>query len=137
MKYLLDTCVISESIKPDSSPSVIDFLSKVNDRDLFISTMTLAEIHRGIYRLPNGKKKNRLMLWLNELEKSFADRVLSFDYEAAIEWAKICAQVEANGKTMSAFDSIIAAIASRNHMALVTRNVKDFKFTGLEIINPW
>lgn len=137
MKYLLDTCVVSESLKPDSSENVLEFLDECNNSDLFISTMTLGEIHRGILRVPNGKKKSRLLRWLNELEESFEGRILDFDYESAVEWAKLCCSADDKGKKLSAFDSIIAAVASRNHLVLVTRNVKDFHNTDLEIINPW
>lgn len=137
MRYLLDTCVVSEFTKPERSESVMDFISQRRESDLYISTMTLGELHRGIIKLETGKKQDDLFRWLADLEESFQDRILGFDYNAAIEWAKICSQAEKSGKTLSAFDSIIAAIASRNHMALVTRNVNDFKHTGLELINPW
>ena len=137
MRYLLDTCVISEFTKADKSGSVLEFLSEKNENDLFISTMTLGELHRGIMKLPNGKKQAGLLQWLAALEDSFQGRLLGFDHEAAIEWAKLCTTAEQKGKKLSAFDSIIAAIASRNYLVLVTRNIKDFEHTDLEVINPW
>jgi len=137
LKYLLDTCTVSEFIKPESSESLLEFLSEKKESDLFISTMTIAELHRGIMKLPNGKKKTKLLRWLEELEESFSGRIVSFDYEAAIVWARITNFAEQKGKRISAFDSIIAAIAERNHLALITRNIKDFKETGVELVNPW
>lgn len=137
MRYLLDTCAVSEFTKPQRSEKLLDFISEKNENDLFVSTMTIAELHRGIMRLENGRKKTNLLKWLDDLEESFVDRILSFDHEAAITWARITNLAEGKGKRISAFDSIIAAIAERNHLALITRNVKDFKETGIELINPW
>lgn len=137
MRYMLDTCVVSEFTKPNPSNSVLEFISVKKESDLLISTMTLAELHRGIIRQPNGKKKTSLLKWIDELEMSFEGRILGFDYESAIEWAKLSTIAEQKGKKLAAFDSIIAAITSRNHLALVTRNIKDFKNTDLELINPW
>lgn len=137
MRYLLDTCVISEFTKPDRSGFVIDFINQMPESDLFISAMTLGELHRGILKLPAGKKQNGLFRWLSELEESFQDRILGFDHEAAVEWAKLCTHAENKGKKLSAFDSIIAAIASRNQLVLATRNIQDFVYTDLELINPW
>lgn len=137
MKYLLDTCVLSEFTKPEPSQTVLKFIGQKKESNLFISSMTLAELHRGVIRLTDGKKKNSLLQWLDDIEQNFKGRILSFDHKSAVEWAKLSTTAEQKGKKLSAFDSIIAAIASSNHFALVTRNIKDFEYTDLELINPW
>lgn len=137
MKYLLDTCVLSEFVKPKPNRGLINFINNRVETDLFISAMTLGEIYRGIQNLANGKKKSALITWLGDIETRFSDKILPFDRDCAIEWARISSVTEKNGKKLSAFDSIIAAIASRNSMVIVTRNVKDFIETGIELINPW
>ncbi|MFP4546900.1 MAG: type II toxin-antitoxin system VapC family toxin [Fidelibacterota bacterium] len=136
MKYLLDTCVLSEFTRPAPSQTVLDFIGQKKEIDLFISTMTLAELHRGVIKLQSGKTKNSLLQWLDDIEQNFQGRILSFDHNSAIERAKISVNAEQRGKKLSAFDSIIAAIAGSNHLTLVTRNIKDFENTDLELINP-
>ena len=137
MKFLLDTCVLSEFVKPQPSQSLLNFISEHNDGDMYISSMTLAELHRGVVRMDDGKRKSDLIYWLDEIEESFKGRLLDFDSKVAVTWAKICTIAEKKGKKLSAFDSIIAAIASSNELVMVTRNVKDFEASGVEIINPW
>lgn len=137
MRYLLDTCVLSEFVKPSFDSSVIEFINEKSESDLFISSMTLGELHKGIQLLPNWKKKTSLLRWLGEIEEQFEGRILPFDSECAIEWALLCSFTEKQGKKIAAFDSIIAAVARKSNLCLVTRNVNDFKNSGLEILNPW
>ena len=99
--------------------------------------MTVGEIQRGIQKLPVGKKQAALLLWIDAVEIQFENRVLSFDKRSANEWARMCVEAEASGFPLSAFDSIIAAIARSHSMTLVTRNVSDFAHTGVPLINPW
>lgn len=137
MKFLLDTCVLSEFVKQRPDSVVLEFIKARDESTLFVSSMTIAELHRGIQKLSEGKKKSSLLIWLADIEFQFGERILPFDHDCAIKWASICTQAEKSGKKISAFDSIIAAVAAKNNLVLVTRNVKDFKATGLEIINPW
>ena len=103
--------------------------------------MTWAELHRGVNRMPPSKRQSELADWLISLEIGFEERVLAFDSKAAKVWAVMTseaeAEAEAQGKSMSAFDSIIAATARANGCKLVTRNVKDFHHAGIEVIDPW
>ena len=137
MKYLLDTCVFSEFVKPAFNEAVMEFISEQDESLLFISSMTLGELHKGIQDLANSKKKTNLFIWIGAIEEQFEGRVLPFDNECAIEWAQLCSDTEKKGKKMAAFDSIIAAVARKNNLCLVTRNVKDFQHSGLEFLNPW
>jgi len=137
VKFLLDTCVLSELVKSQPDARVLRWFEASKAYQLWISTMTLAELQRGVNRLPESKRQLELALWLKNLEMGFEDRVLSFDSKAAKVWAEMTSQVQAYGKPMAAFDSIIAATARANACTLVTRNVKDFSSAGLELLNPW
>jgi predicted nucleic acid-binding protein len=137
LKYLIDTCVISELIKVEPHETVVTFLQSLDESKLFISSMTLGELHKGIQKLVESKKRSSLLTWINGIEEQFDDRILSFNKDVSILWGQIMAQLENNGYRMSAFDSIICATGMYNNCCLITRNVKDFEKSGIEIINPW
>lgn len=137
MKYLLDTCVLSEVVKPRPEPRVLAWINARQETELHVAAMTLAELQRGIARLPASRRKSELALWLEQLRLSFAGRALAFTPATATYWGEMCAQVEAGGRTLAAFDSIIAATAVEHGLVLVTRNERDFAVAPLVICNPW
>lgn len=137
MKYLLNTCLLSELVKPMPAPAVLGWMRDRVESELFISAMTLAELQRGVARLPDSRRCSELTAWLQQLEIGFEDRVLPFNQETAGAWARMCAKVESEGRSMAAFDSIIAATALQHGLALVTRNVRNFAQAPIVLINPW
>lgn len=137
MNYLLDTCVLSELIKRQPDPAVLSWINERADSELFTAAMVLAELHRGVIELPGSQRRQELSAWLIKLQAAFATRVLPFTVETAEHWAAMCARAERSGKTIAAFDSIIAACALENGLTLVTRNVQDFAFAQVLILNPW
>lgn len=137
MNLLLDTCVVSEFTRKRPNRGVMRFVQECDPLSLFLSSMTVAELHRGVRRLDDGKRKNSLLTWLSELEHEFDSRILPFDLACAIQWARVYAAAEERGRKLSAFDSIIAAVCAGNNLTLVTRNVSDFEHSGVEIIDPW
>ena len=107
------------------------------DENLFISSLTVAEIRRGLLEKPAGVKRDQLESWFFGPEGPqalFAGRVLPFDEKAGLIWAQLMAEGTAKGRPRSALDMIIAAIADANECVVVTDNEKDF--AGLKIINP-
>lgn len=134
MKYLLDTNVISETIRKSPNESVKLWFQTVPSAHLYVSVLSLGEIRRGIEKLNDFSKKNFLINWLeNELSFWFEERVVPVSLEVADKWGYLTAI-----KTLPAIDSLLAATALTHNMKLVTRNLFDFeKITGLEIINPW
>lgn len=137
MNYLLDTCVLSELVKSQPEPAVLKWIGERQDKELFVSAMTIAELQRGVAKLPESRRRTELSVWLEQLETSFEERVLPFTLSTAHHWASMCAQAEAAGQSIAAFDSIIAASALEYGLALVTRNVRDFVQTQAVLINPW
>ena len=137
MRFLLDTCVLSEMIKSTPDLRVIQWFEARKPHELFISAMTWAELQRGVARLPQSKRRSELTLWLTQLEAGFEGRILAFDQRSAQAWAQITATAEMQGKSMAAFDSIIAATARAFDCKLVTRNVRDFAHWDIDLLDPW
>ena len=136
-RYLLDTNIISNVIKPNPSPALLAWMAEQNDIDLFVTALTIAEIQRGVLEKPNGRKRTALETWITGPEGPetlFAGRVLPFDEKAALVWARLMAEGTAKGRPRSALDMIIAAIAEANDCVVVTDNEKHF--SGLRFINP-
>ena len=136
-RYLLDTNIISNVTKPAPSTALLAWMAEQNDLDLFICSLTVAEIQRGLLEKPAGKKRALLEAWFAGPEGPpalFAGRVLPFDENAALIWARLMADGTAKGRPRSALDMIIAAIAEANDCVLATDNEKDF--VGLKFVNP-
>lgn len=136
VKYLLDTCVISELRKPTPDKAVKVFLEKEADA-AFLSAITMGEIMFGIRKISDGKQKKSLLLWFKTLESQFAESILAFDQRTCILWGEIRAECSRKGKSIPVIDALIAATAKQHNLTLVTRNVTDFKHTGIYIYNPW
>ena len=138
MNYILDTCVISELIKPKADTRVCSWIEEQNDNHLYLSVITLGEIQKGVAKLDEGVKKSTLQAWLDvDLVLRFEGRILPIDEQTCKIWGKILADSEQKGKSLPVIDAMIAATALINHMAVVTRNIKDMMVPDLTIINPW
>lgn len=135
---VLDTNVLSEFMRAEPAPRVVAWVDAQPAMDLAISAITVAEILHGIARLPFGKRKQKLEAHAMAMfEEDFAGRILPFDAHAAVEYAALVAGAESKGRTTSMADAHIAAIC-RSHAALIaTRNVRDFEYCGIDVINPW
>jgi predicted nucleic acid-binding protein len=137
MRYLLDTNIISNITKPAPSESLMAWMAEQTDQDLFIASLTVAEIRRGVLEKPAGKRRDQLESWFAGPEGPqtlFAGRVLPFDEPAALAWARLMADGKAKGRPRSALDTIIAAVAEANGCVIVTANERDF--VGMEVLNP-
>jgi len=136
-RYLLDTNMISNVTKAAPSAPLIAWMAEQNDADLFISSLTVAEIRRGILEKPAGTKRRELERWFSGPDGPlalFAGRVLPFDENAALIWARLMSEGAAKGRPRSPLDMIIAAIAEANDCILVKDNVRHF--AGSRIVNP-
>ncbi len=137
-RFLLDTNIVSDVTKPAPAAAVVDWLGKQADEELFVATLSIAEIRRGILEKPPGRKRRRLEAWFagpDGPQALFRGRVLSFDENATIEWARLMAAGTAAGRPRSALDMVIAATAAANDCVVVTLNERHF--TGVvDFINP-
>jgi predicted nucleic acid-binding protein len=136
-RYLLDTNILSNVVKPRPSERLLAWMAEQHDEDLFIASLTIAEIRRGILEKPAGKKREALEAWFSGSDGPLAlfnGRVLAFDERAALIWARLMADGRTAGRPRSALDMIIAAVAGANGCVIVTANEKDF--AGLEVVNP-
>ncbi len=135
---LLDTNVISECMRAQPAPQVLAWLDAQNAQQVWISTITCAEIALGLALLPEGQKKQNLQAAAQAMiEVDFAQRCLSFDQAAAAIYGDIVAQRTRLGRPISVEDAQIAAIATSRGLRLATRNVKDFEHLDLQLLNPW
>lgn len=137
MRYLLDTNILSNVTKPAPSEALLAWMADQTDTDLFISSLTVAEIRRGILEKPAGKKREQLEVWFSGAEGPqalFASRILPFDEKAGLVWARLMADGKTKGHPRSGLDTIIAAIAEANECVVVTDNERDFE--GIDIVNP-
>ncbi|MFT4101985.1 MAG: type II toxin-antitoxin system VapC family toxin [Burkholderiaceae bacterium] len=138
MSFLLDTNVISEGAKPRPDPGVMDWLASVDEMQLFLSVVSLAELRHGIERLDDGRRKSALDLWLTDiLPARFDGRLVPVDAETANQWGHVVARAQAAGRPIGAMDAFLAATARQHQFTLVTRNTADFEATGIRLFDPW
>ena len=136
MSFLVDTNVLSESAKPKPDAGVMAWLRE-NERDLYVSTITIGELRRGIERLPEGARKTKLRHWLQSLCDCMQGRVLGFSTSSAHVWGQLKAKWDAAGLVIPTLDSQIAAVAQRHGLTVITRNTRDFVKTGVKVLNPF
>jgi len=135
MSYLLDTNVVSETIRRRQNKTVIGWLEQVPAEALFVSVLTLGEIRKGVEKLTDVERREKLRTWLeHELPAWFHGRVLPVDLAVADHWGRLLAKV---GRPVPSVDSLLAATALHYELRLVTRNTGDLDYPGLEVINPW
>jgi len=136
-RYLLDTNIISNTIKPEPSPNLAKWFQVQIDDDLFVAASTIAEIQRGILIKPAGRKRDDLESWFLSAQGPlayFAGHILPFDESAALIWAQLMADGRAAGRQRDPMDMLIASVAIANECVIATDNEADF--WGLDIINP-
>ncbi len=138
MGFLLDTCTVSELVLPVPNQGVIDFRANTPDDELFLSSISIAEVQRGITSLKSGsRRQGMLQRWLDEdIIDEFGSRILSFDHLVAQTWANVWVRSAASGHTLPYADSQIAATAFHHGHTVVTRNVSDFP-SFVPVLNPW
>jgi toxin FitB len=138
MKYLLDTCVISELAKPKPNGDVLRWLRGRDEEALFLSVLTIGEIQKGIAKLADGRRRDTIQQWLDvDLRNRFSDRLLPIDEETAMTWGLLQGEAERRGSPIPTIDGLLAATAIANNLVLVTRNDHDIRQTGARTLNPW
>jgi predicted nucleic acid-binding protein len=116
---------------------VVSAVRAIPDEKLFLSVLSVGEIAKGIGLLAAGKKRNELSAWLAALEKEFSERILPIDVEIARMWGEVRARAQKRGLAIAPTDGLIAMTALRRRLHVMTRNEKDFKASGVRVLNPW
>jgi len=138
MRYLLDTCVISELIKKKPDKKVVEWIGGCAEEMLFLSVLTIGEIQKGIARLSEESRKASLQSWLDtQLRERFSDRIFAITEDVALTWGIIQGEAELKGKPLPTIDGLIGATAICNNLTIATRNEKDILRSGARIFNPW
>lgn len=137
-RYLLDTNVVSEPMRPRPEPAVLRWLEARDPLDLFLSSITLGELVAGVRKLEPSARRRALERWLEEvLTPQFHARILAFDLDTAWRWGGIVSDLQSLGRPRPAIDLQIAATAAQHGLVLVTRNTADFVGLDLDIVDPW
>ena len=138
MRYLLDTNVISELVRPSPAASVVEWVRAQSALDLMLSVLTLGELEKGIGTLAVGARRDQLTRWARtELPTQFLGRVLSVDQEVAVAWGTLAAVAQAGGRPLPVVDGLLLATAGAHGVTLVTRNVSDCAGRGVPVLDPW
>lgn len=134
---VVDTNVVSELMRPAPAVAVLDWLEAASERDLYTTSITVAEVRYGLERLPRGRRRNVLTRVADDVFEAFEDRVLPFDARAAAHYATLVAARERDGRPIDGFDAQIASICRAHRASLATRNTRDFNGTGIATLDPW
>lgn len=127
---------MSETFRKLPDEAVISWLGR-HDAEIALSTVTIAEIAFGIQKIMPDQRAARLEQKLSEWRHRFADRIFGLTEEAALDYGELMGAAKRQGRPMSTADGMIAAIARVNGGRLATRNLSDFRETGLDLISPW
>jgi toxin FitB len=136
VSYLLDTDVLSEGAKPRPDMTVLAWLEQ-NEARCSTSALVLAELTRGVARLADGRRKERLRQWLGDLSAAFGSRALPFDGAVAKVWGELLAELEPRGLLPPHPDSYLLATAKHHGLTIATRNVSNYAGRGVPVFNPF
>jgi len=133
--YLLDTNVLSETRKRQPEAGVANWIAATPPDRLHVSVLTLGEIEQGIARVRGREDRNQasaLERWLRDVQAGFEDRVLPVTLPVAAAWSR-----QQYTRPLPVIDALLAATARVHDLTVVTRNVKDFELTGVQVLNPF
>lgn len=135
---ILDTNVVSELMRSEPERTVLQWFDTALAEDLYVTTITMAEVLYGIELLAVGKRREALEAAAERLfGVVFADHILSFEQAAARAFSLISSSRRKGGKPISDFDAQIAAVARAHGATLATRDTDDFEGCVVRLVNPW
>ena len=135
---VIDTNVASELMRPEPTPAVAAWIAERDAQDMYLTAVSEAELRYGVAIMPAGKRRNALEAAMTRwLDQGFRERILPFDSNAARAYAEIAAERRQAGRPIGEADCQIAAICRSRGAVLVTRNVRHFSRTGVDVVDPW
>ena len=138
MNFLLDTCLISELVKKAPESRVLAWLDRQDETSLYLSALTLGELHKGIGKLPVSPRRGKLQRWVdNDLAERFAGRILPLDLTVSCAWGDLQGMAERGGTRLPVMDSLLAATALVHGLTVATRNTVDLVRCQAAVFNPW
>lgn len=138
MSWLLDTCIVSELVKPRPSASVVAWIGGCEEEALHLSVVTIGELEKGIAKLAASPRRTKLERWVRrDLAERFGPRILPVDHAVASRWGALSGASEARGIPLPVIDSLIAATSLQHSLVVATRNTEDLERCGARCFNPW
>lgn len=138
MRYLIDTNVFSEPLKPSPNRRVLRWAESQPRESLAISTLSLGEVRKGLDLLTHGARRNELERWLTvAVREHFRGRVLGVGKDVALKWGRLAAADQRRGRVLPVVDGLLLATAAVHGLTIVTRNERDFADRGVPVLNPW
>ena len=138
MAFLLDTNVVSETVRPRPDKTVLDWIEAQVPSDLFLAAQTIGELVRGARKVREQARRERFERWIEQdLARQFDGRVVPFDGHTATVWGRLMGDGDRAGRPPATADAQIAAVAIHHELVLVTRNVRDFARFDIQLLNPW
>jgi hypothetical protein len=138
VKWLLDTNVVSEHVRPHPNNAVIEWVARRSPEQIAVSDVTIAELRIGAMTTPDDRRRRQLTRWLDdELSAMLGRNALPVTLEILIEWLQLGRNLSAVGRTRAPPDLLIASTARVHDLIVVTRNVRDFDGTGVTLYDPW
>jgi len=136
--FLLDTNCISELVRSQPEPRVMEWMESTDESLLYLSVLTLGEIRKGVAGLAQGKRRTHLETWLEvDLQARFSGRIVSIDSAIADRWGLLASEAKRRGQALSVIDGLLAATALHHNLTVVSRNARDFTNTQVQVLNPW
>ena len=136
--FLLDTNCISELVRAQPDPRVVEWIESADETLLHLSVLTLGEIRKGVAALPQSRRRARLEVWLQaDLQTRFWGRILPVDAPIADRWGQLAARAKRDGAPLAIIDGLLAATAMHHDLTFVTRNTNDVAAVGVPVLNPW
>lgn len=137
MSFLLDTVAASETRKQRPDAGYVDWLAAQEERNLYMSVMSLGELRRGVLALPAGARRASVEAWLTDVVEALGERIVPIDRKVVNCWAELTLAYRARGQVVGLVDELIAATALSHGLTLVTRNVRHFEASGCKLVSPW
>jgi predicted nucleic acid-binding protein len=134
MRYLADANVLSEPTRATPDSDVVAWLRE-HEAALVVDSVVLAELYAGVLSLPSGRRRRRLEEWFHGVVRAI--ECLPWDATVGLRWAKLVTDLRRKGTPVPLLDSMIAATALAHGLTVVTRDVRDFAPTGVEVVDPF